>query len=63
MATVLRTTPQDLVRIAKDRGKVYDPAKHVTWCGECGMPMGIFGILHLPDCSGDDEEIRFRDLE
>ena len=63
MASVLRTSPQDLARIAKERGRVYDAAKHVVWCAECGSPLGAWGILHLVDCSGDDGEIRFRDLE
>lgn len=61
MATVMRTTPADLDRIARERGKVYDPFRHAVWCGECGAPIGIFGIMHLPDCSGDESEIRFRD--
>lgn len=63
MAVILRTSPDDLARIARERGRVYDPDKHACWCGECGAPVGGFGVLHLPDCSGDDGEIRFRDLE
>jgi hypothetical protein len=63
MATVMRTTPTDLARIAKERGRVYDPKQQAAWCSECGSPLGAFGILHWPDCSGSDDEIRFRDLD
>lgn len=63
MATVLRTAVADLYRIAKERGREYDPDKHAVWCSECGSPLGAWGVVHLPDCSGDEGEIRFRDLE
>lgn len=60
--SVLQTTADDLARISKERGQDYDPDKHTAWCGECGAPLSEFGIMHWPDCSGDDGEIRFRDL-
>lgn len=62
MTTVLQTSDADLRRISQERGKEYDPDKHTAWCGECGAPLGRFGIMHWPDCSGDEAEIRFREV-
>lgn len=61
MPSVTRTTPADLVRIARERGREYEPERQVVWCSECAAPLSTFGVLHWPDCSADDNEIRFRD--
>jgi hypothetical protein len=63
MPTTLRTSTEDLHRIAQERGKEYDAARHAVWCGECGAPLSAFGVLHWPDCSGDEGMIRFREPE
>lgn len=62
-STTQRTTLADLTRIARDRGREYDPKRQAVWCSECGAPLTAFGIMHFVDCSGDEAEIRFRDPE
>jgi hypothetical protein len=61
--TVLRTTHEELKRISKERGREFDAEKHTCWCGECGAPIGAFGIMHWQDCVGDESMIRFRELD
>lgn len=63
MRTTQRTTVADLHRIARERGRQYDPQRHAVWCSECGAPLTGLGILHWVDCSGDEGEIRFREPE
>lgn len=54
------TSVEDLNRIAKDRSKDFDPDKHIAYCGPCGAPLTMLGILHWPDCLGLDGDIRFK---
>jgi hypothetical protein len=69
MGTSLHTSMAELGLIARERGRVYDPAKVFAWCRYCAAPAAVGdivgslgGILHTPDCPADEEEIFFRDL-
>lgn len=61
MHRAMRTSEADLIRIARERGREYEPLRQAVWCSECGAPVGVWGILHWPDCSADESEIRFRE--
>lgn len=61
--TSIVTTREDLARIAKDRGRVYDPRRQFVWCSYCAAPLTVFGLVHTPDCAGEEGEILFRDLD
>lgn len=69
MDSVLHTSMVELARIAKARGRVYDPSRIFAWCRYCAAPASVGdhvslmgGIMHTPDCPADEEEINFRDL-
>jgi hypothetical protein len=70
MESSLHTSMQELAVIARERGRVYDPAKTFAWCRYCAAPAAVGGvvgsmggILHTSDCPADEEEICFRDLD
>lgn len=30
------------------------------WCRACGATSSIVGLAHWPDCTGEDDDVRFR---
>ena len=53
---VKTTPPEHLHAIASKRRIKFEGQ---AWCGECGAPFSGVAIVHVGECSGEDESIKF----